>query len=95
MFEPEHQDIDCPKCLHRRVYFDREIGYYCMSCGHELSTKEMFVLLEKSALTSRPTSNSGKSGKKPAALITELPPPRQARAERISHDINERKKPER
>lgn len=94
MFEPEYQDMDCPKCLHRRVYFDREIGCYCMSCGYELSIKEMVMLIEKAALTSRPMSSSGKSEKKPIREIRELPP-RKARVEHISHDVNEHEKPER
>ena len=46
MFEPEHQDMTCPKCHHRKVYFDREIGYYCMFCGHEVSTEGVDVLIE-------------------------------------------------
>jgi DNA-directed RNA polymerase subunit RPC12/RpoP len=92
MFDPEHQDIDCPKCLHRRVYFDREIGYYCMFCGHKFSTKEVIVLLEMMALTSRSIHNSGKSGKRPPPAIKELLP-RKAKVEYISHDVTKRKKP--
>ena len=35
IFEPECQcqNIDCSECLHGRIYSDREIGFYCMSCG--------------------------------------------------------------
>lgn len=87
MFDPEYLDVDCPKCLNRKVYFDREIGYYCMFCGHEFSAKEMIVLIEKSALTSRPMHIADKSGKKPTAEIKELPP-------RKAKDTTKRKKPE-
>lgn len=92
MFEPEYQNIDCPKCLQRKVYFDREIGYYCMFCGHDFSAKEMVVLIETTALTSRLIYNSGKSGRKPTAEIKELPP-RKAKVEQIGHEIVEGKKP--
>ena len=92
MFEPEYQNIDCPKCLQRRVYFDREIGYYCMFCGHDFSAKEMVVLIETTALTSRLIYNSGESGEKPATEIKELPP-RKPKAEQISREIIERNKP--
>jgi hypothetical protein len=64
-----------------------------MSCGHEFSTKEMFILIEKAALTSQSMFNPDKSRQKPPAEIKELPP-RKAKSEHLSHDIIERKKPE-
>ncbi len=47
MFEPEYENITCPKCLTREVYFDRQAGHYCMFCGHQFSTEEVEVLLEQ------------------------------------------------
>jgi len=41
--------MDCPKCLRRRVYADREIGLYCMSCGHVLVADEALMLLSRTA----------------------------------------------
>ena len=94
MFDPEYQDIDCPRCHNQRVYFDREIGYYCMSCGHELNANEIVMLIEKIALTSRPIHNSGRSERKPTPEIKELPPRKTKEVEHASHDIIERNKPE-
>jgi hypothetical protein len=93
MFEPECQNIDCPQCLLGRIYFDREMGYYCMLCGHEFSAVDMEVLIEKIALTSRPAQKSESSRKKPAAEIRELPS-RKAKAKHVSRDVIDRKKPE-
>ncbi len=90
MFEPEYQNMTCPKCRRRKVYLDREIGYYCMFCGHDFSAKEMVVLIETTALTSRLIYNSGKSGEKPATEIKELPS-RKTKAGQISREIIERK----
>lgn len=65
MFEPEYQNMDCPKCLQRKVYFDRAIGFYCMSCGHELTNEEVLMLVEKATFASQLTPTSGKGGEKP------------------------------
>ena len=46
MFGPEYQNMDCPKCRHRKVYFDREIGYYCMFCGHGFGAEQTESLIE-------------------------------------------------
>ena len=46
MFEPEYENITCPKCYHREVYFDRQMGHYCMFCGHQFSTEAIEALLE-------------------------------------------------
>jgi len=93
MFEPECQNIDCPQCLLGKIYFDREMGYYCMLCGHEFSVVDMEMLFEKIALTSRSAQKSESSRKKPAAEIRELPA-RKAKAKHVSRDVIERKKPE-
>lgn len=71
MFDPEHKDIDCPKCLRRKVYFDRKIGYYCMFCAYELSAEEALFLIEKAAATSRPVLESGRGGRTPILEIKE------------------------
>jgi DNA-directed RNA polymerase subunit RPC12/RpoP len=46
MFEPSNQDLDCPECGRREVYFDREIGFYCMFCGRQFSSDEAELLVE-------------------------------------------------
>lgn len=46
MFEPDYENITCPKCLTREVYFDRQAGHYCMFCGHQFSTEEVEFLRE-------------------------------------------------
>ena len=75
------------------MYFDREIGYYCMSCGHEFSAKEI-ALTSRTCSSKRPSMcNSGKSGKMPIVEIKELHP-RKAKVKHISHDIIEQKKAE-
>jgi len=91
MFEPECQNIDCTQCLLGKIYFDREMGYYCMLCGREFSTVDMEVLIEKIALTAHPAQKSERSRKKPAAEIRELPT-RKAKVEHISHDVIKSKK---
>ncbi len=69
MFDPEHKDIDCPKCLQARVYFDREIGCYCMFCGHVLSVDETLLQMEKRAATAPPSRGSDKNGMTPIIEI--------------------------
>ena len=69
MFDPERKDIDCPKCLQRRVYFDREMGFYCMSCGYELSDEEALFLIEKVTSTAKPAADSGKAARMPIVEI--------------------------
>jgi len=93
MFDPECQNIDCPQCFLGKIYFDREMGFYCMLCGHEFSAVDMEVLIEKIALTSHPAQKSERSRKKPAAEIRELPA-RKAKANHIRRDVIERKTPE-
>lgn len=46
MFDPKNQEVDCPDCGRREVYFDREIGFYCMACGRQLSPEEEALLVE-------------------------------------------------
>jgi hypothetical protein len=93
MFEPECQNIDCPQCLLGKIYFDRQIGYYCMLCGHEFSAVDMGVLIEKNILTARPAQKPESSRKRAAVKIRELPA-RKAEAKHISRNVIERKKPE-
>lgn len=69
MFDPEHKDIDCPKCLRRKVYFDRKIGYYCMFCAHELSTEEALFLIEKTTSTSRSAPDPSRAARAPIVEI--------------------------
>ena len=45
MFEPEPDNITCPGCHKQRVYFDRQMGHYCMACGRQFSTEEVESLL--------------------------------------------------
>jgi len=94
MFEPECQNIDCPQCFLGKIYIDREMGYYCMLCGHEFSAVDIEVLIEKIALTSRSAKKSGSSHKKPVVEIKELPP-RKVKVEHISRNIIKSKKPDR
>ena len=94
IFDPECQNIDCPECLHGRIYYDRVIGFYCMPCGHEFSTEEIVMLIEKSALTSQSIQDSGKSGRKPIAEIKELPARQVKKRERLTYDVTELHKPE-
>ena len=47
MFEPEYENLTCPKCHTREVYFDRQMGHYCMFCGRQFSTEEVEALLEQ------------------------------------------------
>ena len=72
MFDPEHKDIDCPKCLRQRVYFDREIGYYCMSCGHVLTIEETLLQRDKRAAISRSATGSDKKERRPIVEIKDL-----------------------
>ena len=85
--------MNCPKCLHQRVYFDREIGYYCMSCGHEFTAKEIASTSGTRSSKQPSTRDPSKSGKKPIVEIKELRP-RKAKAKHISHDITEQEKAE-
>ena len=63
--------MDCPKCLRQKVYFDREIGYYCMFCGHELSVQEALLLMEKMVPTFEPASFSNYAARTPIVEINE------------------------
>lgn len=74
MFDPEYQNLECPQCFLGKVYFDREIGYYCMYCGQQFRAADMEILIEKHALASRSMQKSDDLLKKPAIEIQELPP---------------------
>ncbi len=97
MFEPECQNIDCPECLRGKVYFDREIGYYCMLCGHEFSTDDVELLVEKIALTSRSMRKPDKKPETPVVEIKELPTrkekSRQAKRDIIGHKNSDQQTP--
>ena len=93
MFEPEYQNIDCPKCLLGRIYFDREIGYYCMLCGHEFKAVEIKMLVEEKTLTAYPSQKSERGRRKPVTEIRELPA-RKAKAKHVSRDVIKRKRHE-
>ena len=95
MFDPEHKDIDCPKCLQRRVYLDREMGFYCMSCGYELSDEEALFLIEKVTLTTKAAPDSGKAARMPIVEIKKKRG-RSAQPDHISPgtDEKQKKKPE-
>jgi DNA-directed RNA polymerase subunit RPC12/RpoP len=41
MFEPEYENITCPKCHTREMYYDRKAGHYCMFCGRQFSPEEV------------------------------------------------------
>jgi hypothetical protein len=89
MFEPECQNIDCPQCLLGKIYFDRDIGYYCMLCGREFSAVDMEILIENKTITSSPAQ---KLKRKSPLEIKELPA-RKAKAKHVSPDVIEHKKP--
>lgn len=93
MFEPECQNVDCPQCLLGKIYFDRNIGNYCMLCGHEFGAVEMARLIEKKAIASSPAQKSKGARKKPPLEIKEVPAGT-AKAEHISPDLAEHGKPE-
>jgi len=95
MFEPECQNIECPHCFFGKIYFDSEIGYYCMYCGHQFNqfnTVDMEVIIEQIAIMSRSEQKSDSSYKKPVIEIRELPP-RKTKVKHISHDVIKSKKP--
>lgn len=94
MFDPECQNIECPQCFLGKIYFDREIGYYCMYCGDQFSAVDMEFLIEKNAITSRSLQKSEDSLKKPALEIKELPP-RKVGVVHICHDAIKSEKPDR
>ena len=94
MFDPECKNIECPQCYLGKVYFDREIGYYCMYCGGQFNVMDMEILIEKNALTSRSTQNSNSSHMKPFVEIKELPP-RKAKVLHISRDVIKNEEPDR
>jgi len=86
VFDPEYIDMDCPQCHLRRIYFDRDIGYYCMSCGHQLSRENILMLLAKAERTSQPIPAPDKSAIKPPAEIKELPAAKAKKSDRAERD---------
>jgi hypothetical protein len=94
MFEPECQNIYCPKCLPGKIYFDRWIGYYCMLCGHVFVAADIEMLIEKLTLTLSPAEKSESSPRKSMVEIRELPAGK-TKAKSISRDVIGPAKPER
>ena len=94
MFDPECQNIDCPQCFLGKIYFDREIGYYCMYCGGQFNDVDMEIIIEKNALMSNSAQKSCGSHKKPFIEIKELPP-HKAKNVHISDDVIKSEKPDR
>jgi hypothetical protein len=89
VFDPEYQDLDCPQCHLRRIYFDRDIGYYCMSCGQEISYDEIVMLIEKAKKMAQSIPTSGKSEIQPPVDIKELPPTKTKESRRAGKDLTE------
>jgi len=94
VFDPDYQEIDCPKCLQRRIYFDRGIGFYCMSCGCQYSAQEIAVLIEKADLASPTIHHSDESRKKHVAEISDLPARKSKKTEHVSQDASDDQKTE-
>jgi DNA-directed RNA polymerase subunit RPC12/RpoP len=94
VFDPEYIDLDCPHCHLRRVYYDRDIGYYCMSCGRQFSTENILMLLAKAERTSQPVPQPDKSVKKPPAEIKELPISKAKKSRRAKREASEQDKSE-
>ena len=91
MFDPDYQDLDCPKCLRRRVYADRETGFYCMSCGHLLTAGEALMLIGKSVLRPASVPNPRSGDRSLAMEIREMPPARRRAArDHIRNGTSER-----
>lgn len=85
MFDPECQNIECPQCYLGKIYFDSEIGYYCMYCGNQFSFPDLEILIEKDTLMSRSTQQSDNSLKQPAFQIKELAP----RKNKVVHTLSD------
>ncbi|MHC4117653.1 MAG: hypothetical protein ACYSWO_09110 [Planctomycetota bacterium] len=83
MFDPELQDMECPKCFQSKVYFDRKMGYYCMSCGHELSVENVLLLMEKMVPALGPAHVWAKAAAPTILEIRELPT-RRSKSEHVS-----------
>jgi DNA-directed RNA polymerase subunit RPC12/RpoP len=89
VFDPEYKNLDCPQCHLRRIYHDRDIGFYCMSCGREFSYDEIVLLIEKAERTSQPKRKSGKGAKQPPVEIKELPSPKAKKSRRPARDATQ------
>ena len=93
MFDPECLNIECPQCLLGKIYFDCQMGYYCMLCGREFSAVETEVLVEKDVSSAHPAKKSETSRKKPAGEIRELPA-RKAKEEHVGPHVIKHETPE-
>jgi hypothetical protein len=94
MFEPECQNIDCPKCCLGKIYFDRQIGYYCMLCGYAFGATGIEMLIGKITLTLGPAEKLENSPRKSIVEIRELPAGK-TKTKLISRDVIGPGKPER
>lgn len=75
--------MGCPKCFQPRVYFDRKMGYYCMSCGHELSVENVLLLMEKMVPALEPAHVWAKASA-PTILEIREQPTRRSESEHMS-----------
>ena len=89
VFDPEYMNLDCPHCHLRRIYFDRDIGYYCMACGRELSYDELYLLMEKAQEASPPIPTSDMTEIEPPVEIKELPPTKARESKPAAKDLTE------
>lgn len=92
VFDPEYKNLDCPQCHLRKIYFDRDIGYYCMSCGRKISYDEVVVLIEKAHQAAQPIPTSGKSEIQLPVEIKELPSPKIKEPRRAGQDVTDQDK---
>ncbi len=89
VLDPEYKNLDCPQCHLRRIYFDRDIGYYCMSCGREISYDEIVMLIAKAHKKTKPIPTSDKSEIPPPVEIKELPSTKARKSKRAGKDLTE------
>ena len=94
VFDPEYINLDCPRCHLRRIYFDRDIGYYCMSCGHQFSSENIVMLIEKAERMSQPIPAPDSNVIRPPE-IKELPAAKAKKTKRAKRNAIERDKSER
>jgi hypothetical protein len=90
LFDPEYKDIDCPNCHQQRVYFDREIGYYCMFCGHLLSNQEIHVQMAKRAAGIKQVPRSEQKKEIPILEI-KIPDTEKARTDSVEQNSSKHK----
>jgi hypothetical protein len=89
VLDPEYKNLDCPQCHLRRIYFDRDIGYYCMSCGREIRYDEIVMLIEKAHKKIKAISTSGKSEIPFPVEIKTLPSTKARKSRGAGKDLTE------